>query len=226
MPAGAYAAPAVASGRIAASQEVVTLRHAQAVFSRPDSAAEPVAHVEAARPITGGTTSLPVLRRSTDKRGTLWLRVRLPGRVVGEESPPAAGWIRATRMVLSTTPWHVVVKLGARRVVVYRSGRQVRSYSASVGKPSTPTPRGEYFVEENVRMPASAAGAPFALATSARSGVLQEFEGGPGQIALHGLGNIGGPIGAPVSHGCIRMTGRSIRWLAARIAPGAPVTIE
>ena len=33
---------------------------------------------------------------------------------------------------------------------------------------------------------ASAAGGPYALATSARSNVLQEFEGGPGQIALHG----------------------------------------
>ena len=75
-------------------------------------------------------------------------------------------------------------------------------------------------------MPASAAGAPFALATSARSGVLQEFDGGPGQIALHGLDNIGGAIGAAISHGCIRMTSRSMRWLAARIAPGAPVTIE
>ena len=69
------------------------------------------------------------------------------------------------------------------------------------------------------------AGAPFALALSARSNVLQEFAGGPGQIAMHGVANIGGTLGTAASHGCVRLGGRSIRWLAARIAPGVPVTI-
>ena len=69
------------------------------------------------------------------------------------------------------------------------------------------------------------AGAPFALALSARSDVLQEFEGGPGQIAIHGVGSLGGTPGTAVSHGCVRLANRDIRWLAARIAPGVPVTI-
>jgi lipoprotein-anchoring transpeptidase ErfK/SrfK len=55
--------------------------------------------------------------------------------------------------------------------------------------------------------------------------VLQEFEGGPGQIALHGLDNIGGQLGTAVSHGCIRMSDNAITWLAARIDPGTPITI-
>jgi lipoprotein-anchoring transpeptidase ErfK/SrfK len=70
-----------------------------------------------------------------------------------------------------------------------------------------------------------ASGAPFALATSARSSVLQEFDGGPGQIALHGRGHVGGRLGTAVSHGCVRLDNRAIAWLAARIAPGVPVTI-
>ena len=49
----------------------------------------------------------------------------------------------------------------------------------------------------------SAAGGPFALATSARSYVLQEFEGGPGQIALHGTNDLSGALGSAASHGCI-----------------------
>jgi hypothetical protein len=64
--------------------------------------------------------------------------------------------------------------------------------TAVVGAPSTPTPQGRFFVEESVRMPAGEPGGPFALALSARSNALQEFEGGPGQIALHGLANLGG----------------------------------
>nr|MDP9491050.1 L,D-transpeptidase [Actinomycetota bacterium] len=64
-----------------------------------------------------------------------------------------------------------------------------------------------------------------ALALSARSNVLQEFAGGPGQIAIHGVANIGGTLGTASSHGCVRLADRSIRWLAARIAPGVPVSI-
>ena len=68
-------------------------------------------------------------------------------------------------------------------------------------------------------------GAPFALALSARSNALAEFEGGPGQVALHGIANIGGVPGTAVSHGCVRLTTPDITWLAVRISSGVPVTI-
>ena len=115
------------------------------------------------------------------------------------------GWIKqqATRSVV--TRWHLVVDRSARRVTVYRNGHVVRTFSAVVGKPSTPTPRGEFFVEEDVALRPGDVGAPYALALSARSNVFQEFEGGPGQIALHGLANVGGVLGTAASHGCIRL---------------------
>jgi lipoprotein-anchoring transpeptidase ErfK/SrfK len=68
-------------------------------------------------------------------------------------------------------------------------------------------------------------GAPFALALSARSNVFQQFAGGPGQIGLHGLANVGGTLGTAVSHGCVRVDGEAMRWLATRVGPGVPVTI-
>ncbi len=68
-------------------------------------------------------------------------------------------------------------------------------------------------------------GAPYALALSARSRVLQEFEGGPGQIALHGVDNIGGPLGSALSHGCVRMSSADVTWLATTIGAGVPVSI-
>ena len=125
----------------------------------------------------------------------------------------------------SSTRWHIVVDLSARSVVVYDRGRAVRRFLAIVGKPSTPTPRGEFFVEEDVKLSASAVGAPYALALSARSDVLKQFDGGPGQIALHGVANVGGTLGTAASHGCIRLSVDAIRWLELRIGPGAPVTI-
>jgi hypothetical protein len=75
----------------------------------------------------------------------------------------------------------VVVDIGSRRVLVYRAGRVLRRYDAIVGKPSTPTPRGDYFVEENIRLGAELVVAPFALALRARSRVLQEFAGARGR---------------------------------------------
>jgi lipoprotein-anchoring transpeptidase ErfK/SrfK len=177
--------------------------------------------VAAQRPITGEQTTLPVIARSIGAGGTRWLQVMLPGRPDG-----LTGWISQQSTRPLVTPWRIVVDLSARRVMAYIDGRRVKSFQAVVGKISTPTPTGEFFVEEVLQMAPGEAGGPFALALSARSNVLQEFEGGPGQIAIHGRENLGGTLGSAVSHGCIRLGTASIDWLAARIGPGTPVTIE
>ena len=158
---------------------------------------------------------LPVLGHTKS-----WLHVELPGRPNG-----LTGWIRKTQTVLSFTTWHLVVDLGQRRVLAYHSGRLAKAFYAVVGKPSTPTPTGTFFVEEALRLTPGGMGAPYALALSARSNVYQEFDGGPGQIALHGLTGIGGTPGTAVSHGCVRLDSSAITWLVLRVHAGAPVTI-
>jgi lipoprotein-anchoring transpeptidase ErfK/SrfK len=190
-------------------------------FSKPAPDSTPLELVRAQRPLTGERTVLPVLGHRTGADKVEWLRVRLPGRPNGH-----TGWIRQRATVASTTIWHIVVDISRRRVIVYKNGRPVRTVKAIVGKPSTPTPRGEFFVEEAVQLRATDVGAPFALALSARSNVLQEFDGGPGQIALHGLANVGGVLGTAASHGCIRLSNAMMRWLVIRIRPGVPVTIK
>lgn len=225
LPAGAQTASA-AGPRIAPYQDIVAVLGTHPARSRPGVDGRLVASVAARRPITGQRTVLPVLGQSIDGVGRSWLRVRLPGRALGGKTPPPAGWILAANTRPSTTDWRIVVDVGARLVVVYRGGRRLRTYRAIVGKLSTPTPGGEYFVEETVRMPSDRPGAPFALALSARSNVFQEFEGGPGQVALHGLANVGGQLGTAVSHGCVRLHNSAITWLATRVGAGVPVTIR
>lgn len=202
-------------------QELVVLHTPHTVVSTLRGRPARVRRVGASRPITGVRTVLPVVGRTTRRNGARWLRVKVPGRPNG-----STGWIRKRGTSPTRTRWHLVVKTSSRRVHVYRGGRRVRTFAAVVGKPSTPTPHGRFFVEESVRMLAGSSGGPFALALSARSNVLQEFEGGPGQIALHGVENLGGTPGTAVSHGCVRLANRQISWLAARIAPGTPVTIR
>ena len=153
--------------------------------------------------------------------GARWLRVLLPGRPNGH-----TGWIAKHATTYATTSWHIVVNTSKRRVTVYKNGRPVRTFNAVVGKPSTPTPLGAFFVEEAIQLRPGDVGAPFALALSARSNVFQEFDGGPGQIALHGLMNVGGVLGTAASHGCMRLANDTMRWLVVRIGPGVPVTIR
>jgi lipoprotein-anchoring transpeptidase ErfK/SrfK len=179
------------------------------------------AEISAKRPLTGERTTLPVLGAQEG-----WLKVLLPGRQLGEAPPPKVGWINSTGAALADTPWRIVIKRKARRLIVYRDKRAVRSYPVVVGRASTPTPVGSFFVEETLALDRNTAGAPFAFALSARSRVFSEFEGGPGQVAIHGIANIGGKPGTAVSHGCIRTTTKASKWLARYIGPGVAVDVH
>lgn len=216
-----FAVPAMGSAfKVPATQRLVVLLHdrvARAGPSRHSGRIEPVA---ARRPLTRVRTVLPVLGHATAGSGASWLRVRLPGRPNGH-----GGWISANRTKRGSTDWHIVAKRSTRRVTVYRGGRARRIFPAVVGKPATPTPKGRFFVEEGVALSSYDAGGPFALATSARSNVFQEFAGGPGQVGIHGTDNLPGALGTAVSHGCIRLGTRAITWLARRIGAGVPLTI-
>ncbi|MEA2390033.1 MAG: hypothetical protein QOK31_142 [Solirubrobacteraceae bacterium] len=191
-----------------------------AAFSRPDQHSTRLGTVQERRPITLERTTLPVLERTANADGRRWLHVLLPGRPNGH-----TGWISALSTRPALTAWRLLVDISRRRVTAFLHGRVARTFATVVGSRSTPTPRGHFFVEETVQLGPGRTGAPFALALSARSDVLLQFDGGPGQIALHGLGNIGGAPGTAVSHGCLRLDRRSISWLAARLGPGVPVNI-
>jgi lipoprotein-anchoring transpeptidase ErfK/SrfK len=199
---------------------LAVVRTTEPVMSGPSKASAQLGVVLPHRPITGEQTVLPIIGRKTVAGGSVWLEVRLPGRPNGH-----TGWISKAGTASSSTSWKIVVDIGRRRVVVYNNGQPIRGFRAIVGTPSTPTPLGQYFVEEVVALPAQAAGAPDALALSARSNVYQEFDGGPGQVAIHGLANIGGTLGTAVSHGCVRLAASAMQWLVLHIAPGVPVTI-
>jgi lipoprotein-anchoring transpeptidase ErfK/SrfK len=216
----AAAAPAAA---VAPAQAVSTLKTRHAIYAAPGRGQE--ATISAQRPITGEATTLPVLATRTAAGGT-WLLVRLPGRLLKGAANGRTGWISAAHTRVWSIRFHILVSLHQRMARVYDGGRLVRRWKVVVGAPASPTPTGQFFVEENIAEPSSFPGAPYALATSARSNVFTEFDGGPGQVALHGMGGgLGGTPGMAESHGCVRFTTAAITWLAQRIYPGTPVTI-
>jgi lipoprotein-anchoring transpeptidase ErfK/SrfK len=213
-PAGA------APSRMPASQPLVVLLHDHVARAGANAHAGRIESVDARRPLTRVRTVLPVLDDAIARNGARWLLVRLPGRPNGHR-----GWISTHRTKRASTAWHLSVELSARRLTVYYDGRAQRRFRAVVGKRSTTTPRGVFFVEEALALSSDEAGGPFALATSARSNALQEFDGGPGQIGIHGTNDLTGALGTAVSHGCVRLGTDAIGWLARRIGAGVPLTI-
>jgi lipoprotein-anchoring transpeptidase ErfK/SrfK len=97
----------------------------------------------------------------------------------------------------------------------------------AVGKPETPTPLGKFYVTDPVDLQSRPNGAygAYALGLSAYSEVLKTFNGGPGQIAIHGNGQPD-TIGHDVSNGCIRVVNDQILAIAKAVPLGTPVTIE
>jgi lipoprotein-anchoring transpeptidase ErfK/SrfK len=150
-----------------------------------------------------------------------WLQVRLPRRPNG-----STGWIKGSQVRLAPLQRRVDVDLSARQLTMYLLDRVVRRWSVAVGRPSTPTPTGHFYITIKLKPPTiSRVYGAWALGLSGFSNVLDQFGTGDGQIALHGTSNTGS-IGRAASAGCVRMDNRAISTLAGRLPLGTPVTIH
>lgn len=170
---------------------------------------------------------LLVLGADRDPAGRCLVKVRLPSRPNN-----AAGWIEASRVLLRPTGWEIVVSRGARTLTVRRDGRRLRRFEVVVGKPTTPTPAGLFSIVGTWREdPGEFAGA-WILGLTAHSEALRHFEGGDGEVAIHGRGGASllDPLGSAASHGCIRLANRAIEWVVRRIGAsqllGIPVLVR
>ena len=172
----------------------------------------------------GGPVDLLVLGSRVTANGTTWLRVLLPQRPNG-----TSGWIDSNLVELTRTPWRIDVSLRARTVSLLHNGRVLDTWSAVVGKPSTPTPPGLYAIYERVPQPSpNDFLGTWALLLTSFSPVLHNFDGGPGQVAIHGRGGASllDSLGSARSHGCIRIDNSAVNLLAADAAEGTPVQIS
>ena len=161
-----------------------------------------------------------LLRSYTDAYGRKWVQLRIPGRPNGR-----VGW--APRELLGgfhRTRWLIVVDLSRRRLTASFDGELRMSAPVGVGKQSTPTPAGHFWIRERFRLTnRSNPYWPYALGTSDYS-TLSEWPGG-GVVGIHG--DFGEPQTIPgdPSHGCVRMHDSDIAWLAPRVTLGTPVDI-
>ena len=172
----------------------------------------------------GTPTELLVLGSRVDAAGHPWLRVRLDYRPNGYTA-----WIDEEDTVMYRDPWRIAVSRERREVQIYDADRLVRSFAAVVGKPSTPTPSGLFAIAAELPQ---GTGKDFegtwVLPLTAHSEVLRSFEGGDGQVALHGRGgaSLVDPLHSARSHGCVRLANAAIGWIAGHVPVGTPVRVR
>jgi lipoprotein-anchoring transpeptidase ErfK/SrfK len=212
------APPAPAAPR---SQAGAVLEQTVIARKQPRLGAHAVQRVWSYTPFSQGATVLPVIGRATDRKGARWLHVRMPDRPNN-----ATGWIPASRTRSIRLRWRIVVDLSQRTATTYRRGRAVRRDRVVIGKRSTPTPLGHFFVIDQVRLTTWWARGTIALMTSAYSDVFQVTREDPGEIGLHSVGVLSDPLGSAASHGCVRFDARAIGWLVKRIPNGTPLDIK
>jgi lipoprotein-anchoring transpeptidase ErfK/SrfK len=172
----------------------------------------------------GTPVVLLVLGARVDTGGRPWVRVRLGYRPNG-----LAAWVDAEDTVLHTDPWRISVSRGGEQLRVYRAGRLQRAFAAVVGKPSTPTPAGLFAVAAKLRQPDPGGFlGSWVIPLTAHSDVLRHFDGGDGQVALHGRGgaSLADPLGSARSHGCVRLANEAIGWIATHVPVGTPVRVR
>ncbi|HWX97897.1 MAG TPA: L,D-transpeptidase [Solirubrobacteraceae bacterium] len=161
-----------------------------------------------------------LLLRHLDAQGRVWVKLRIPGRPNGR-----TGWVlRDSLGPFRQTRWLIVINLRERRLTAYFKGRNRFSAPVGVGKPSSPTPTGHFWIRERFRIAdRSNPYWPYALGTSDYS-TLTDWPGG-GVVGIHG--DFGEPQLVPgnPSHGCVRMHAPDIAWLAPRVSLGTPVDI-
>jgi hypothetical protein len=167
----------------------------------------------------GYQTVLPVIDSAPG-----WLEVRL-----AQRPNQSVTWVRARDVEVSSTPYFLVLGVGAQHLMVYFAGQQIASYPVGVGTYADPTPTGDYFLAFQAPPPNAGYG-PFVFVTSAHSNVITDWEEqGDAIVAIHGPITSGadaqiGSTGAHISHGCVRLHDSDLDHLAP-VPAGTPLTI-
>ena len=188
------------------------------VRTRPDSKAKRVTRLRYDTE-DGYPEVYLALRSYTGPNGMEWVEVRLPMRPNGRK-----GWVpRSALGQLRMVTTFLRVNRRTLRATLYRSGRQIWTARIGVGKRSTPTPAGNYWIREKLGplRPGTIYG-PLAFGTAAYSS-LSEWPGG-GVVGIHGTNQPRLIPGRP-SNGCVRVRNGPIKKLSRLMPIGTPVQI-
>jgi lipoprotein-anchoring transpeptidase ErfK/SrfK len=139
-----------------------------------------------------------------------------PEQNADQTTPQAAAQNPSTRLI--------VVSLEDRKLALVENGQVTKIYTVAVGKPSTPSPEGEFTIERRIMNPTyhhdgrTVPPGPHNPVGDRWMGLSKSGYG------IHGT-NEPNSIGKAASHGCIRMGKADIEDLYARVDVGDRVEI-
>jgi lipoprotein-anchoring transpeptidase ErfK/SrfK len=145
-----------------------------------------------------------------------WYEITIPGRPNGR-----TGWVPAGSVSLAPVDRWLVIYRGARKFEFYVNGKLKRTGKVAVGAPGMETPTGLFYVQAKFNPSWEVLGA-YAFETSGYS-KLSDWPGG-GVVGVHGT-NTPELIGQAVSHGCVRLYNKDIRYLRSLVGVGTPIKI-
>ncbi|HVF20132.1 MAG TPA: L,D-transpeptidase [Mycobacteriales bacterium] len=149
-----------------------------------------------------------------------WYRAQMAERPNG-----VTGWVRMADVSTSRTPYRILIERCARRLTLFQNGVMLMQEPVAVGKGSTPTPLGDFYVDFLEKWAPSSKYGPWLISVSGFSEVYTSFgKGGIGQIGIHGT-QARTSVGRPTSNGCVRMHNEDISKLARWVTAGTPVLI-
>jgi len=183
----------------------------------PSERSAAVARVPARTP--EGTTDIVEASGEVERRGQLWVRVRVAALPNGTE-----GWMpRRFLGGWSFVDTHLVIDRARLTAILLRAGRVIFRAPVGVGAAGTPTPAGSFYVRDRLSGFSSPMYGPLAFGTNARSPTLTDWPDGA-FVGIHGT-NRPDLIPGRVSHGCIRLKNAAILRLGKLMPVGTPVTI-
>jgi lipoprotein-anchoring transpeptidase ErfK/SrfK len=139
-----------------------------------------------------------------------WVNVLLPTRPNG-----STGWIKREDLRLAGQEFRIEVYLNEFNLKAYKGDELFLDAAIGVAQENRPTPGGLYYTTELLKSSDPAYG-PWAFGLSGFSEVLSSFNGGEGQLGLHGT-NQPERIGTRVSSGCIRLENANIQKLVDEV---------
>ena len=160
------------------------------------------------------------LQEYTNGDNVDWVKIRIPGRPNGR-----TGWVpREGLGELHLTHDQLVVNRRTLRATLYRNGKKIFSAPVGVGKASTPTPGGHFWIRERLTWQKRYGDVygPLAFGTADYSR-LSDWPGG-GVVGVHGTNEPALVPGRP-SHGCIRMHNKDIVRLGRLMKVGTPLLV-
>lgn len=149
----------------------------------------------------------------------------------------AGKWILSVAMVLvglggfgtvnANTPqdWRIIINIPEYRLYLYQGSEIYQSFPVAVGKPSTPSPVGDFWIINKVINPIWSPAGRKPVPPGPQNPLGKYWLG----LSISGYGihgnNASSSIGNPVSNGCFRMDNQDIKTVFQLVPKGTPVKI-